>query len=83
MTIPKRIAERYRLAPGSEIEWLPAGDAIRVVPGGAAAPVDRVRRLELYDRTTARVREREAAPPGAAAERGWSRDELYDRAGAR
>ncbi|HEY7724128.1 MAG TPA: AbrB/MazE/SpoVT family DNA-binding domain-containing protein [Anaeromyxobacteraceae bacterium] len=46
VTVPKALADRYRMRPGDEIEWQAAGDAIRVVPqrrqpaadaGGAAA----------------------------------------------
>jgi AbrB family looped-hinge helix DNA binding protein len=32
VTVPKAIAERYGIRPGDEIDWVPAGDAIRVVP---------------------------------------------------
>jgi len=85
VTIPKAIAERYGMQPGGEIEWLPAGEAIRVVPQASSSTVDRARRLELFDRATARLRARREAmtigePP---ADRGWTREELYDRERAR
>ena len=32
VTIPKAIAQRYGIEPGTDIEWLAAGEAIRVVP---------------------------------------------------
>ena len=80
VTIPKAIADRYGIAPGQEIDWLPAGEAIRVVPERARerAP-DRRRRLDLFDRASDRQRERDAAVASASGERGWRRDELYAR----
>ncbi len=38
VTVPKAIADRYGIRPGDEIEWVAAGDTIRVLPpnsGGA------------------------------------------------
>ena len=32
VTIPKHIAEEYGIAPGDEVEFVPAGDSIRVIP---------------------------------------------------
>ena len=59
VTIPKAIAERYGIAPGDEIEWVPAGESIRVVPPGAAGveevPVEE--RLAIFDATTRRLEE--------------------------
>lgn len=81
VTIPKVIAERYGIAPGEDIEWLPAGDAIRVIPQTARREPDRARRLALFDGATERQNDRQAVrpvPPGSA-DRGWSRAELYDR----
>lgn len=82
VTVPRAIARRYGIAPGTEIEWLPAGEAIRVVPPSARQGVpDRARRLELFDRATERQRERQVgrqAPP-AATDRGWRRDDVYAR----
>jgi AbrB family looped-hinge helix DNA binding protein len=83
VTIPKAIAERYGIKPGEEIDWLPAGDAIRVVPqADHARRPDRARRLDLFDRATERQRARENAGTQAlrpAADRGWRREDLYDR----
>jgi AbrB family looped-hinge helix DNA binding protein len=84
VTIPKAIAQRYGIEPGDEIEWLEAGDAIRVLP--PAAPeraTDVERRLELFDRATERQRRRQGGRRAASAERGWEREDLYVRESAR
>jgi AbrB family looped-hinge helix DNA binding protein len=82
VTIPKSIAQRYGIEPGEEIEWLPAGEAIRVVPhSDRLVPPDRLRRLELFDRATDRQHAREVgtSQQGGTA-RGWVREDLYERA---
>lgn len=83
VTVPKAIAERYRIRPGDEIEWLPAGDAIRVVPGRAHSPIgDVALRLKLFDQATQRHRAR-ARPRQTSPDRGWSREDLYRRGRSR
>jgi AbrB family looped-hinge helix DNA binding protein len=84
ITIPKRLAEQYRIEPGDDIEFVPAGDGIRLVPG--RAPVVRElsaeERLRLFDEATARQRAREQQLPSSGerpAARAWTRDELYTR----
>ncbi len=79
VTIPKRIATRYGIAPGMEIEWQPAGDAIRVAPADAHAPRDLPveERLRLYDVATERQRRRESGQPRQP--RDWTRADLYTR----
>jgi AbrB family looped-hinge helix DNA binding protein len=87
VSIPKAIADQYGIAPGDEIEWIPAGDAVRVVRAGSGAsgPLDTSARLKLFDQATARQRERDAAvrPTKPPKQRGWTRDDLYGRARAR
>lgn len=83
VTIPKEIADRYGIEAGDEITWVPAGDGIRVVvprrPRFASLSV--AERLELFDRATERQLRRQQgrisgeAPP----DRGWRREDLYDR----
>jgi AbrB family looped-hinge helix DNA binding protein len=49
VTVPKRIAEEYGIRPGDEIAWVPAGDAIRVIPSGKqAAPDSHKSRLHWF-----------------------------------
>ena len=81
VTIPKAIAARYGIEPGADVEWLPAGEAIRVVPASAhLTAAGRERRLELFDaateRAAVRARDQQRTRPS---DRGWARDDLYDR----
>ncbi len=85
VTIPKVIADRYGIVSGDELEFLPAGAAIRV-QRSADAPrqLSREQRLELFDRTTERLRaQQKRARRPASSDRGWQRDELHERARAR
>jgi AbrB family looped-hinge helix DNA binding protein len=82
VTIPKAIADRYGIEPGTDIDWLPAGDGIRVVPpANATRERDLARRLELFDRATERNKARAVARTdhGVPADRGWRREDLYGR----
>jgi AbrB family looped-hinge helix DNA binding protein len=87
VTLPKAIADRYGIRPGDEIEWVAAGDVIRVVPSRRrsarrAPTAQHVSRTRLFDEATSRQRAREAAIPprrATATGRGWTRAELYGR----
>jgi AbrB family looped-hinge helix DNA binding protein len=80
VTVPKALADRYGIAPGDDIAWEAAGDAIRVVPAGKRHRRDRAWRARLFDQATARHRRRQRARPATAtADRGWKREDLYDR----
>jgi AbrB family looped-hinge helix DNA binding protein len=85
VTIPKAIAEQYGIEPGSQIEWLPAGEAIRVVTRtDRLREPDRARRLALFVRATERQLGRQTGKQLAASgrTRGWEREDLYTRGGA-
>lgn len=84
ITIPKRLAQQYRIEPGDDVEFVPAGDGIRLVPARSAVvrELSAEERLRLFDEATARQRVREQlfmsrGEPAAA--RDWTRDELYTR----
>ena len=85
VTIPKAIADRYGIASGDEIEFLSAGDAIRVErTGSGPVRLDRDERLKRFDQATERLQElQKERPLETTGDRGWHRDELYERAGAR
>lgn len=87
LTIPKRIADQYGIAPGDEVELQPAGDIIRLIPAGRSGGnrLSYEERLRLFDEATARQRERENSmrlPAEAPAKRDWHREDLYDRGSA-
>ena len=81
VTVPKAIAEEFNIRPGSRIDWISAGDIIRVIPPGAerhAIPVPE--RLRLFDQATKRLQQRGLRKRGIPlAVRGWKREDLYRR----
>ncbi|HET8540661.1 MAG TPA: AbrB/MazE/SpoVT family DNA-binding domain-containing protein [Anaeromyxobacter sp.] len=84
VTVPKALADRFGIAPGDEIEWEAAGDAMRIVPARRKPGASVASRLKLFDQATARQRDRDRARRVASGRgRGWSREELYDRGGPR
>jgi AbrB family looped-hinge helix DNA binding protein len=86
VTVPKAIADQYGIRPGDEIDWVAAGDSIRIQPSGrTVGPLDAETRLKLFDAATERQRLRQSRRPRArrARDRGWRREELYDRGRSR
>ena len=86
VTVPKVIAEQYGIRPGDEVDWVSAGDSIRVIPPGGSTPALDIRaRLDLFDQATQRQQARDAARAETerATDRGWTREELYDRGRSR
>jgi AbrB family looped-hinge helix DNA binding protein len=85
VTVPKVIAERYGIRPGDDIDWVAAGDVIRVVPPGRkAAPEGRESRLRLFDQATERQRRRGLSRKAKRPhDRGWTREDLYGRGRSR
>ena len=82
VTLPKAIADRFGIRPGDQIEWETAGDAIRIHIPARRSPLDSAARLKLFDQGTERQREREtrqSASPRADSDRGWTREDLYER----
>lgn len=87
VTVPKVIAEKYGIRPGDEIDWVAAGDVIRVVPRRVQArPPDRESRLHWFDQATERHlrrRLKSGARAKAPRDRGWTREDLYTRGRSR
>jgi AbrB family looped-hinge helix DNA binding protein len=87
LTLPKAIADQYNIRPGDDLDWLPAGEAIRVLKREvreSAEPATVEQRLRLFDQATVRQRKREAVTHpkktvAATQKRGWTREELYRR----
>ena len=86
VTLPKALADQYDIRPGDEIAWEAAGDVIRILPPGAGeTKLDSEQRLRIFDAATRRQAERQAGArrrPKANGDRGWTREELYERDGA-
>ena len=86
VTVPKAIAEQYGIHPGDEIEWVAAGEVIRVIPVNRSRPaVDLEVRLRLFDQASARQKRRQLSRQATARPRarGWTRQDLYARGRAR
>jgi AbrB family looped-hinge helix DNA binding protein len=91
LTVPKAIADQYGIKPGDELEWVPAGESIRVelvrrkARSGHELTTDE--RVELFDANTKWLDEiqaeelKESKAKGTRVtreNRGWTREELYD-----
>lgn len=81
VTIPRALARRHGLRPGDEIEWVSAGDSIRIEPV-TRPPLSVDARLKLFDDATKRLRRRRWKGQ-APKDRGWRREDLYERARSR
>ncbi len=81
VTLPKALAEQFRIRPGDEIEWIAAGEVIRVVPPRPPPTLDLEARLRLFDGATERQKHRRGGAHlrRAARDRGWRREDLYSR----
>ena len=85
VTMPKKIAEQYGIRPGDDIDWVAAGEVIRVIPPGKQViSENRESQLRLFDQATERHRRRRSARPAPRpGERGWRREDLYGRGRSR
>ena len=91
LTVPKKIADQYGIRPGDELEWIPAGNSIRVElvrrKDKSAMELTPEERLALFDANTKWLDElqceelKEAQAKGTRLtreNRGWTREELYN-----
>jgi AbrB family looped-hinge helix DNA binding protein len=89
LTVPKTIADQYGIRAGDELEWVAAGEVIRVIPANVGRKTKATNsieeRLELFDRASQRQRRRETTlrrenvSLPKSGDRGWKREELYRR----
>jgi AbrB family looped-hinge helix DNA binding protein len=82
VTVPKAIADRFGIRPGDEVEFMPGEDSLRILLSPEMQQYDVEDRLRLFDQATERQREREKKRnrvADSATDRGWTREELYDR----
>lgn len=91
LTVPKAIADQYGIRPGDELEWIPAGESIRVKVVGrkveAGHELSVGERLALFDANMERIDKlqgeelKEAQAKGTRItreNRGWTREDLYN-----
>ena len=91
LTVPKAIADQYGIRPGDELEWIPAGESIRVElvrrKAKAGHELTTEERLALFDANMERIDKLQAQQLKEAKEgkmritrktRGWTREELYE-----
>jgi len=94
LTVPKKIADHYGIRPGDELEWIPAGESIRVElvrrKAKAGHELSTAERLALFDANTKWLDELQAGQLKHAKAkgtrstretRGWTREELYEDRG--
>jgi AbrB family looped-hinge helix DNA binding protein len=93
LTVPKKIADQYGIRPGDELEWIPAGESIRVELARKSKPDHELttkERLALFDANTKWLDELQADKLKQAKaksmritreNRGWTREELYEDRG--
>ena len=90
LTVPKKIADQYGIRPGDELEWIPAGESIRVElvrrKAKAGHELTTEERLALFDANMKWLDElqaeqlKDARAKGTRItreNRGWTREELY------
>ena len=89
LTVPKKIADQYGIRPGDELEWIPAGEGIRVElvrrKANAGQQLSVEERLALFDAGTKRLDELHAEELEknqgnrvTRETRGWTREDLYN-----
>jgi bifunctional DNA-binding transcriptional regulator/antitoxin component of YhaV-PrlF toxin-antitoxin module len=85
VTLPKALANRYGISPGDEIQWIAAGEVIKVLPTQSPAQVaDSESRLRVFEQATVRQQERQKGRRSEpqVTDRGWTREDLYDERGS-
>jgi AbrB family looped-hinge helix DNA binding protein len=81
VTIPKRLAEECGIKPGDEVAVSPAGDAIRIAPLEQHNRLTVEERLKMFDASVERQKKRQRGKgkQPQVRDRGWKREDLYDR----
>jgi bifunctional DNA-binding transcriptional regulator/antitoxin component of YhaV-PrlF toxin-antitoxin module len=84
VTVPKTLAEKFDLRPGDEVEWIPREDGLQMMPIVRRplrnAEERRARFEQILERQRSREAQRAKEPPALDEDRGWTREDLYDRA---
>ena len=82
VTVPKAVADAYKIRPGSILRWMPAGGAIRVEVDGfrSAHELSPAERLAIFDEQPRRIEARIAKMkhrPRPGSFRPWTREEIW------
>lgn len=84
VTVPRKIADQYHIRPGDEIDWVSAGDAIRVIPRSSSVAPSPASQVHVFDQATERHRQRKSRTAiKPTRNRGWNREDLYGRGRSR
>jgi AbrB family looped-hinge helix DNA binding protein len=80
VTIPKAIADKYRIRPGDEVRWEVREPGPMMVPEAAARPrLTPEERVALFDEETRLLREIQGKRKWPLLEkRDWTREDLYE-----
>jgi AbrB family looped-hinge helix DNA binding protein len=92
LTVPKAIADQYGIKPGDELEWIPAGESIRIElvrrKANAGHELTTEERLALFDAGMKRVDKLQAeelkqnqGKRVTRENRGWTREEISNDEG--
>jgi AbrB family looped-hinge helix DNA binding protein len=86
LTVPKALASQYGIRPGDRVEFVPAGEVIRMIPIKRRPKlITAQERVRIFDGVMRRMDERAAQhrvkPAQRGENRGWTREDLYDGRG--
>lgn len=79
VSIPKAFADRLGVKPGDEIDWQLAGQELRVTAVRPGRMITVEERLRSFDAATDRQAKRNRSGRTRVKDRGWTREDLYDR----
>lgn len=85
ITLPRELARSHRIEPGEQVFFEDAGSAIYLRRGEADSPIATdalAEKLSRFDAANERQAARERdwpVPSEPPSERGWTREELYQR----
>jgi len=80
ITLPKRLVDAYGIRVGDEVEIVAAGQGISIIPARASKALAPQERLRLFDEATRRQSDpKHERPLAPTKDRGWTREDLYDR----
>lgn len=82
VTVPKALAAQLGIRPGDDVDWTISGNSLHVTPSKDRRQLlDLETRLRLFREATERQRrrQRDVRVMSADGDRGWTREELYDR----